>query len=117
MWRSRGDDFAFDYRIAAGLGIACILTVAKTPSCSETSLWRLVAKVDETMRLTHENTEITKDVRDILGSFKVMMHIGKWVTVIASMFAAIFAAWKSGRCARRRRNSWERRSLGTRSAE
>lgn len=55
----------------------------------------LVRKVDRNVELTEENTIITKDVRDLLASFKVMAHIGKWVTVIATMCAAVAAAWHS----------------------
>lgn len=55
----------------------------------------LVDKVDANTILTGESVELTKDVKALLLSFKVMMHIGKWVTVIATMVAAVLAAWHS----------------------
>lgn len=57
----------------------------------------LVRKVDANTVLTHESVELAKDVKGLLLSFKVMAHIGKWVTVIAAMFAAVIAAWQSMR--------------------
>lgn len=43
-----------------------------------------------------ENTEMTKDIKALLYSFKIMMHIGKWLSVIALTFTATVAAVKSG---------------------
>lgn len=41
-----------------------------------------------------QNTEITSQVHDLLASFRVAAQIAKWVTVIASMAAAMLAAAK-----------------------
>lgn len=54
----------------------------------------LSRKVDELGETIEENTVITKDIRNIVGSFKVMMHIAKWVTAIAMMFTALLAVVK-----------------------
>lgn len=55
----------------------------------------LVEKVEENTELTRESVELTKEVKGTLLGFKVMMHIGKWVSVIATMIAAVAAAWHS----------------------
>lgn len=48
---------------------------------------------DNLVDAVSENTELTKDIRGLLLSFKVMMHIGKWVSVIATMIVAVAAAY------------------------
>lgn len=55
----------------------------------------LVEKVDANTSLTKESVDLAKEVKGLLLGFKVMMHIGKWVTVIATMIAAVAAAWHS----------------------
>jgi hypothetical protein len=51
----------------------------------------LAVKLDETADEVKRNTAITEEVRNILASFKVMAHIGKWVTVIAGTVTAVVA--------------------------
>lgn len=41
-----------------------------------------------------ENTEITTQVRDLLGSFRIVAAIAKWVSVIGGAVAAGIAAVK-----------------------
>lgn len=41
-----------------------------------------------------ENTAVTIEVRDILGSFKVIGRLSKWATAIAASLAGIYFAWK-----------------------
>jgi hypothetical protein len=41
-----------------------------------------------------ENTALTKEVHEVLCGLKMMAHIAKWVTVIATMVAAIIVAIK-----------------------
>lgn len=53
----------------------------------------LVKKVVDNTSLTAESVALSREVKALLLGFKVMMHIGKWVTVIATMIAAITAAW------------------------
>ena len=50
---------------------------------------RIEAKLDM-------NTEVTHQVRDILGTFKTLGSVAKWLTAIAGAVAAIFAAIKAG---------------------
>lgn len=44
-----------------------------------------------------ENTEITTQVRDLLGSFRIMAAIAKWFSIIGGAVAAGFAAIKGVR--------------------
>jgi hypothetical protein len=43
-----------------------------------------------------ENTALTKEVHEVLCGLKMMAHIAKWVTVIATMVTAMFVAIKHG---------------------
>ena len=61
---------------------------------------RVSQLVDDVTVLKHqmaENTAVTVQVRDILASFKVMASVAKWVTAIAAMIAAVYAALKDFR--------------------
>lgn len=61
--------------------------------CSENE--RIAALVKDVASLKEEmtkNTEITQQVRDLIGSFKTLLRLAKTVTVFASMVAAVGAA-------------------------
>ena len=50
----------------------------------------LLAGYEDLKREMSENTQITKDMRDILGTFRVLGAIAKWVTGVAAAIAAIY---------------------------
>ena len=39
------------------------------------------------------NTEITKEVHDILASFRIVGAVAKWVGVVAGALTAVYGAW------------------------
>lgn len=41
------------------------------------------------------NTALTKDVRDILGTFRVMGLIAKWIAAIGAAGLAIYHGWQA----------------------
>lgn len=43
---------------------------------------KLVSDVEDLKRQMAENTAVTKDVRDILGSFKVLRALALWVAAV-----------------------------------
>ena len=47
-------------------------------------------------RKIDENTAITKEVADILATFRVMGNLAKWTSAIAAAFSAVYAALKIG---------------------
>lgn len=55
---------------------------------------KLVADVKKLEEQMVENTEITKQVRDILGTFRVTMLVAKYVAAVGSAVAAAVAIWK-----------------------
>lgn len=57
---------------------------------------KLVEDVDSVKRKLDENTEITNQVRDILASFRVLMVVAKWFTIIAGAITAGIAMLKAG---------------------
>lgn len=50
---------------------------------------QLVSDVHDLKRQMAENTEVTKDVRDILGSFKVMRAVAAWIAAVVGAIVAI----------------------------
>lgn len=68
----------------------------RTSFVSRDEFLELSAKVTHLHDCIEKNTSITEDVRDILASFKVMLHIGKWVAAIAGAIAATLVAIKAG---------------------
>jgi len=42
-----------------------------------------------------ENTAMTKDVRDILATFRVMGLVAKWVAAIAAAGLAVYHGWQT----------------------
>lgn len=43
------------------------------------------------------NTAVTQDVRDILGTFKVTMALGKWIAAVTTAAVGVAAAVKGWR--------------------
>lgn len=44
-----------------------------------------------------ENTEVTKQVRDILTSFRIAGTVAKWIASVAAGIVAIYHGWDSFR--------------------
>ncbi len=40
------------------------------------------------------NTEITKQVRDLLGSFRIMASVAKWLTAMGAFCVMAYHAWQ-----------------------
>lgn len=57
---------------------------------------RLVADVAVLKSQMAENTAVTKEVRDILGSFKVVGKLSKWLFAIGASAASVYYAIKGG---------------------
>ena len=49
----------------------------------------------ENARLLAENTQVTKDIRDILGTFKVVGALAKWLTIVGGFFVGVYHGWQS----------------------
>lgn len=58
----------------------------------QTSIGHLHDCIESVKADVRRNTVITEDVRDVLGSFRVMASIAKWVTAIAAAYVAV-RAW------------------------
>lgn len=64
---------------------------------------RTRSMADDILRLTgeqirmqatiQENTELTRQVRDILITFRVTALIAKWIATVGAAFAALYYAW------------------------
>lgn len=58
----------------------------------------LVAGYEELKKEMAANTAVTNDIRDILGTFRVVGAVAKWVAGIAAAFTAVYHGvifWKN----------------------
>lgn len=45
--------------------------------------------------LIEENTAITKDVRDILSTFRIVGKAAKWLTAVSAAIIGVYHGWQS----------------------
>lgn len=50
---------------------------------------RLVEDMSSLQREVKENTEVTKQVKDMIGSFKLIATVAKWIAVVVGAYVAI----------------------------
>ena len=65
--------------------------MAENRRADDPRVTKLVTDVESLQHQMAENTEVTKQVRDILASFKTAAAIAKWITTIAAAGAAVTA--------------------------
>lgn len=54
---------------------------------------KLVVDVKVLERKIDENSELTKEIRDLVTSFRVVASVAKWITTILLALAAMWHGW------------------------
>ena len=60
------------------------------------ALLEIIGDVAELKRAMKENTEITRQVLEVLATFRVIASVAKWVTAVIASVGAVYIAFKTG---------------------